>query len=117
MMPGEAVRKKKRPSTEVYFIQAGADGPIKIGIAGDSFCRLQELQTGHYEELRLLGFVAIEEYPEKDLHGRFADLHIRGEWFRPGQHLLEFIELRACKLMQVQDGTTVHIQRREQMRR
>jgi T5orf172 domain len=77
--------QRKKPHGDpgfVYFIQAGRDGPIKIGYAHDPLTRLEGLQTAHHEELRLLMTVADNGTIEMQLHERFADLKIRGEWFR-----------------------------------
>ena len=41
----------------IFFIQAGHDGPIKIGKAVDPEKRLQTLQTGTHEMLRLLAVI------------------------------------------------------------
>lgn len=72
-----------------YFIQAGADGPIKIGKADNPEKRVAELQTGSPDVLRLIG--KLKGDCEKDLHARFHKLHLRGEWFSPDVRLLAFI--------------------------
>jgi hypothetical protein len=77
-----STRKRLGAPGFVYFIQAGADGPIKIGYTADPFARLEELQTAHYEDLRLLMTIADNGTLEARLHERFAELRIRGEWFR-----------------------------------
>src|SRR6516162_9936645 len=80
-----------RPSC-VYFVQVGDNGPIKIGKAVSPLARLAELQTGNPIELipRLL---LLGGRHERFLHRRFKDCRIRGEWFRPRQHLRDFIAL------------------------
>lgn len=75
--------------TWTYFIQAGVDGPIKIGKADNPEKRLAELQTGSPESLRLIG--KLQGDHERDLHNRFHKLHLRGEWFNPDVRLLAFI--------------------------
>jgi hypothetical protein len=77
--------------TEVYFIQAGDGGPIKIGISDNVPLRLNTLQTAHHETLRLLSRIPGGESDEAALHEQFAALRIRGEWFRPGAELLAHI--------------------------
>lgn len=67
----------------LYFIQAGEEGPIKIGIAANVTKRLDMLQTGNPEKLRIVGLLECHDSLEKVLHGRFRDGHIRGEWFDP----------------------------------
>lgn len=75
----------------VYFIQAGEDGPIKIGVTAEPGDRLRILQSGHYEELRLLCAPycgARGDTIEKRLHRGLSAYHIRGEWFRPARRVL-----------------------------
>ena len=76
----------------VYFIQAGLDGPVKIGWSRVVPRRLQELQRVHYEELRLLAEIPGGASREEELHAQFQSSHLRGEWFRPSSELLSFIE-------------------------
>ncbi len=66
----------------VYFIQAGPNGPVKIGRAANPPARLAELQGANHEELRLLRVIPGNETTERALHGLYAHLRIRGEWFR-----------------------------------
>lgn len=68
-------------SRPVYFIQAGPDGPIKIGVSHDVAARLVNLQTAHWEELRLLGTAIGGFELERDLHAAFAAHRLKGEWF------------------------------------
>jgi hypothetical protein len=75
----------------LYFLQAGDDGPIKIGCAVNVFERARYLQCGHYEELFILGLLDGDQSQEDRLHRMFAHLNIRGEWFQPGGELKEFV--------------------------
>jgi hypothetical protein len=65
----------------VYFIQAGKDGPIKIGVADDPEQRRNDMQTGNHAELTLLAIAPGGVAYERELHSLFADWRIRGEWF------------------------------------
>ncbi len=78
--------------TVVYFIQSGDAGPIKIGLAWDAHKRLAALQTGHPEELRLLGTIPGNAEVERRLHDRFSHCRIRGEWFAPDPELIRAAE-------------------------
>jgi hypothetical protein len=107
----------------VYFVQAGDDGPIKIGVARASIpARLKSLQTGNPAPLRLLGYLPHESCDallvrwrqdgirsgaiawahqsrvsvEVVLHGMFAEGRLEGEWFEPTPELLSFIEAYAA---------------------
>ena len=81
----------------VYFIQAGDDGPIKIGrTQGSPLGRMEALQAGIPVDLRILAIIShVRSSHETDLHRRFAHLHIRGEWFRPEPDLLTYIRENA----------------------
>ena len=74
----------------VYLIQGELSQLIKIGFTIDVKKRLRALEQS--EPLALLK--EIKDVPrsyEKELHQRFSELRERGEWFRPGALLLEFI--------------------------
>lgn len=94
---------RKRPGLPrpdyVYFIQAGPDGPIKIGHSTDvESRRLPELQTANPAELRVLfrfkceGTVDALAWEER-LHALFADLRISQsrEWFRSHADITDLI--------------------------
>lgn len=79
----------------VYFIQIGADGPIKIGIAANVGARLRALQTAKPRQLFVRGTISEVGCAlrlEQELHLRFAQQRIRGEWFAPHTDLLDFIK-------------------------
>lgn len=86
-----AVRTGERVDTQVYFISAGDvmnDGtPVKIGWAADPRARLDQLQTGHHEQLELVAVVPGGEALEQQLHRDLSGDHIRGEWFRSSSAL------------------------------
>lgn len=69
--------------TLVYFAQAGHAGPIKIGVADEPETRVASLQTGNHETLVLLATALGGIAYERELHDRFADWRVRGEWFAP----------------------------------
>lgn len=74
----------------VYFVQMGADGPIKIGRARNPLSRLGELQTSNPHALRILLVIKGGD-KEKSFHEMFAASRMNGEWFRPDTQILEFI--------------------------
>lgn len=82
----------------VYFIQMGADGPIKIGFtSGKVRVRLEALQTGNPYRLRVVWETYATQTRETQLHERFAAYRMQGEWFeaKPIELYLEDIkELR-----------------------
>lgn len=93
--------RKIESEMSIYFVQAGENGPIKIGRADDVYARLDNLQTGNAEELRLLVHVDGDRALEGTLHTHFDKDRIRGEWFRPSPELLQFI----AKLNESTTGT------------
>lgn len=84
-------RPRRRALQFVYFIQAGADGPIKIGVAHEPAMRLAALQTAHAYELFIRQAIAGGHDLEASLHERFAHLRLLGEWFAPAPELLAYI--------------------------
>lgn len=77
----------------VYFIRAGASGPVKIGYTSrDIKQRLASLQCGHPEELLLLAAVSGDRTLEAELHQCFASHRLSGEWFSLGsEQVLEVV--------------------------
>jgi len=82
----------------VYFIQAGKNGPIKIGKADSVRRRLASLQSSHYEILELLGAVAGGLEVEAEFHKQLVASRLRGEWFSPTAEVL------ACVAQSLKDG-------------
>jgi len=79
----------------IYFIQAGRNGPIKIGRATKPKNRLRYLQTSSSEKLILLyDFEMKIDSEETYLHMRFKKDRIRGEWFKPDNVRLYISELK-----------------------
>lgn len=73
-------------TSTIYFIQAGEQGPIKIGycsseegVAG----RLVSLQCGNPAKLVVRRIVPGDRALESELHRRFAQWRLEGEWFAP----------------------------------
>lgn len=77
----------------VYLIRAGENGPVKIGRASDPAQRLSDLQTAHWETLRLIRVWEGDAAEESALHLQFADLRIRGEWFGFSRSMLSDVSL------------------------
>ena len=74
----------------IYFLGTGE--AVKIGFTDQQpKSRLNACQTGNHLEITLLGVMAGSISDESVLHKKFSDLHIRGEWFRPGDDLMRFI--------------------------
>lgn len=67
----------------VYLIghKNRSDLPVKIGKANNVFSRMSSLQTSHYTELEILFVIPGYSKLEKELHSRYRQHHVRGEWF------------------------------------
>lgn len=70
----------------VYFMRAGEDGPIKIGMTSKLEKRLAEMQTGNHLELNYIACIPCDNRKEahkleSDFHRFFRRQSIRGEWF------------------------------------
>lgn len=76
----------------VYFIQAGYNGPIKIGVARDPAKRLCGLQVANAERLSLLGVLPGGFALEKALHAKLSADRIYGEWFEPTDAVLDIVD-------------------------
>ena len=88
----ETQPRSRRKSGNSYFIRDEVTCLIKIGWAKSPIDRLKTLQTGSSNPLTLIHFIDSSVFDETELHQRFAHLRVRGEWFKPAQELLEFIE-------------------------
>ena len=104
VLPRPARRQARMPVLQVvsepsrqrplylYFIRAET-GHIKIGVSTKPMKRLSGLQTASPIPLVLLGLVNCVDArkDEARLHEHFAHLRTLGEWFAPGQDLLDYI--------------------------
>lgn len=69
-----------------YMIQKGY-GSVKIGVSDDPQARLKSLQTGNHGRLYLIASFPFDsrmqaEAMERELHARFTEDRLKGEWFR-----------------------------------
>lgn len=76
----------------IYFVQAHDGEPVKIGFSRDVKRRINAIQKSNGSRLVTLGLMDGDLDVEKTIHTKFANLRLHGEWFLPGQELLNFIE-------------------------
>lgn len=77
----------------VYLMQQGEDGPYKIGFTQhDPLRRIKQLQTGNPAPIRLVSKFSASVAVEAYLHGKFSDLRLQGEWFKPDAAILGAFE-------------------------
>lgn len=74
----------------IYFL-VDSYRNIKIGFSQHVPSRIRNLQAAHPQPLYLLATESGDERYEGDLHHRFRHLQIRGEWFRAGDELIQYI--------------------------
>jgi hypothetical protein len=91
LLPEDLPYATRSPYT--YFIQAGVDGPIKIGSTKNLPVRFRTLCAMSPVPLRLLGL--IEGDHEEACHARLAAFRLHGEWFVAADFVLEFIRSNA----------------------
>ncbi|MDB5892202.1 MAG: hypothetical protein JWP47_3033 [Polaromonas sp.] len=92
----------------VYFIQAGADRAVKVGRTVELEKRFFALQTSNRRKLRLIGatelrksgcfgelnrvkYGHITRQKDVEIHQRFAQDRIHGDWFKLTTGLAAFI--------------------------
>ena len=90
----------------VYYVRRG-DGAIKIGTTTQPANRMMALKQQHGPIEILLTHCGDGER-ERQMHRRFSDLRVEGEWFRPEMELLMWIANVRRKQVNVRtrmDGT------------
>lgn len=85
----KAKKREKFPVGKIYFLLSGKI--IKIGFTTDLAQRISRLQTATPNTLHLLGTIDGTQRDERNLHRRFANLNVRGEWFRRHSSLMAYI--------------------------
>lgn len=70
----------------IYFVRAGSNGPIKIGVASNVDKRVETLQTGNHQKLTVITVIKCRDksdayHKESTFHKMFEHKRIRGEWF------------------------------------
>ncbi len=82
----DEILKRERAAArcqDVYFIRNTHNGNVKIGITADVSRRLKQLQ-GNYDPEALIVIGVIPQGGidvERELHARFAQYRLHGEWF------------------------------------
>ena len=76
---------------QVYFVK-NTKGLIKIGSTMTVMDRIKQLETGASEPLTLIAHLDGSTKRESELHRRFAEYRVHGEWFSPGSSLVSYIQ-------------------------
>lgn len=75
----------------VYFIRC--EDRVKIGYSENPVRRLTKINADAPFPCELLGWVAADDYPERELHERFATDRLHSEWFAVSPGLLSFVQM------------------------
>ena len=76
----------------VYFIQAGNNGPIKIGVSSVPQMHLDRLQQGNHEELRLIAEIPGERSLEQKVQADLKAFELERKWFHATDEVLDYIK-------------------------
>ncbi len=80
----------------VYFILDAKSNAVKIGTSHSVEERMIDIQVGNPNKLRVIAVIPQGDSEqgniEKELHGKFKHLRMRGEWFKYDGELKSFIK-------------------------
>lgn len=80
----------------LYFLQVGEDGPIKIGwTAAHVLSRMASLQQSSPHTLRWIGAMRAPKAAEAAAHRTLTAYRVRGEWFHPVLAVRDFVAAAA----------------------
>lgn len=81
----------ERGRSSVYIVEAGPSGPCKVGYSERVRLRIEDLQVGNPQPLRLLGTLPGGIEVESALHAHLRSEWLHGEWFLRGPRLRALI--------------------------
>jgi hypothetical protein len=73
----------------VYFALSGTE--VKIGVSANPLGRIKAMQTTR-PDIKLLADIPGDHKTEADLHLRFQEFRIAGEWFRFTKEIEDFLK-------------------------
>ena len=76
--------------TKTYVVQNSTSGLIKIGRSCRPEERIKSLETGAGQKLEVMAIIDGDH--ESELHSRFKELRVFGEWFRDDGSIKKFAE-------------------------
>jgi hypothetical protein len=90
-----------------YFAQRKSDKAWKIGFSKNPHGRALSIGPCGTIVMRLI--LPFEKFPEKAMHMLFADLRIKGEWFRDDPRILYFIKCYGKESLKGREAHTTDI--------
>lgn len=91
-LPPIKVKSPRSDKGFVYFMRINGRGHVKIGYASDIKARLSGHGTSTPGKPVLVGWMHGTMTTEKRLHKKYADLRVKGEWFKFSGLLKAFVE-------------------------
>jgi len=80
-------------NSHVYFMQRADNSLIKIGHSIHPGLRKKQIEYGIGNKLKILHIISSGGPDlERKLHNKFDSVRVHGEWFKPVDELLEYIE-------------------------
>ena len=76
----------------VYLIVCEETQTCKIGYSQDAQSRLVQLQTSNPFKLKLKAVISGDAKLEKEIHNKFKEFKLRGEWFEYNSIIKGFFE-------------------------
>lgn len=108
----EGLRPSPATSTRVYAIWAQATDLVKFGTAEDVRRRFSQIKVSSPDVLHLVMDVPGDSALEREIHFRFREHRVRGEWFKTSAEVLEFLAgMVEVGAMPVELGSRLHAQR------
>lgn len=87
----EQKRARAEQLSSVYFMQAQATRMIKIGYSNNVLRRRIQIQIGCGSPVAILLTMPGGPILEEQMHERFKDHRVFGEWFSPADEIMSFI--------------------------
>ena len=85
-------KQAREQKSYVYFLLDKSNGAVKIGTTTNPNKRLKTIQCGHSQPLEILKVVEGGYELEAELHKKFVDYKILGEWFKVHKNLTSYIK-------------------------
>lgn len=82
----------------MIYLVAHLDQFVKIGFTKNINKRLSQLQVSSPVKLELLHLIEGNVTLEKELHQKFKDFRVSGEWFNYDSSILEYFQDKKCLL-------------------
>ena len=85
-------KENKVTIDDLYLILDTVDNVVKIGRSKNPDARLKQLQVATTHKLNLLYEIKGKGFMEEELHKRFADIRLAGEWFKNDGTIKKFFK-------------------------